>query len=95
MRKFLLEHASIDPVSFHMPGDKGSAIFRKYGYDEFLDNFVDCDVTEIPGADNLFQAEGIIFENSFNQYVSKKAAGKYWHPPGWKPIRIFHAPNPF
>lgn len=62
MRQFLLEHASIDPVSFHMPGHKGSAIFRKYGYDEFLDNFVDCDVTEIPGADNLFQAEGIIFE---------------------------------
>lgn len=62
MRQFLLEHASIDPVSFHMPGHKGSAIFRKYGYGEFLDNFVDCDVTEIPGADNLFQAEGIIFE---------------------------------
>lgn len=60
MRQFLLQHASMDPVSFHMPGHKGSAIFKKYGYGEFLDNFVDCDVTEIPGADNLFQAEGII-----------------------------------
>lgn len=62
MRQFLLEHAAGEPISFHMPGHKGSAIFRKYGYEEFLNNFVDCDITEIPGADNLFQAEGIIFE---------------------------------
>lgn len=62
MRQFLLQHASMDPVSFHMPGHKGSAIFRKYGYGEFLDRFVDCDITEIPGADNLFQAEGIILD---------------------------------
>ena len=62
MRKFLLQHASEKPASFHMPGHKGSAIFRKYGYGDFLDNFVDCDITEIPGADNLFQAEGIIME---------------------------------
>lgn len=62
MREFLLQHARKEPVSFHMPGHKGSAIFRKYGYGEFLDNFVDCDITEIPGADNLFQAEGIIME---------------------------------
>ena len=62
MREFLLQHASEKPASFHMPGHKGSAIFRKYGYGDFLDNFVDCDITEIPGADNLFQAEGIIME---------------------------------
>lgn len=62
MRQFLLQHAANDPVSFHMPGHKGSAIFKKYGYEEYLDNFVDCDITEIPGADNLFQAEGIIKE---------------------------------
>ena len=43
-----------------MPGHKGEAFFRKYGYDDFLNRFVDCDVTEIPGADNLFQPEGII-----------------------------------
>lgn len=68
MRKFLLEHAAADPVSFHMPGHKGSAIFRKYGYGEFLDNFVNCDITEIPGADNLFQAESIIAE-TMNKYA--------------------------
>ena len=62
MREFLLKHADIEPVSFHMPGHKGSAVFRKYGYGEFLDRLADCDITEIPGADNLFQAEGIIKE---------------------------------
>jgi len=60
MKDFLLKHADKDPVSFHMPGHKGADIFRKYGYGEFLDRFVDCDVTEIRGADNLFQPEGII-----------------------------------
>lgn len=62
MKDFLLSHAASDPVSFHMPGHKGMEIFRKYGYGDFLERFVDCDVTEIPGADNLFQAEGIIKE---------------------------------
>ncbi len=60
MIEFLLEHAAKDPVSFHMPGHKGSEIFMKYGFGDVLKNFVDMDVTEIPGADNLFQAEGII-----------------------------------
>ena len=43
-----------------MPGHKGSRIYRKYGYGDFIENLVDYDITEIPGADNLFQAEGII-----------------------------------
>lgn len=62
--RFLLEHAGKRPVSFHMPGHKGSDIYRKYGHDAFLDNFIDCDITEIPGADNLFQTEGIIRETA-------------------------------
>ena len=57
---FLAEHAALEPVSFHMPGHKGSRIYRKYGYCDFIENLVDYDITEIPGADNLFQAEGII-----------------------------------
>ena len=60
MKDFLLQHADRDPVSFHMPGHKGMEFFRKYGHGDFLERFVDCDITEIPGADNLFQAEGII-----------------------------------
>lgn len=59
---FLLRHAATDPVSFHMPGHKGSRIYRENGYGEFLDLLMDCDITEIPGADNLFRAESIIAE---------------------------------
>lgn len=43
-----------------MPGHKGAAFYRRFGYGEFLDKLMDCDITEIPGADNLFQSEGII-----------------------------------
>ena len=60
--KFLTEHADRNPVSFHMPGHKGSRIYRENGYGDFLDKIMDCDITEIPGADNLFQTEGIIAE---------------------------------
>jgi lysine decarboxylase len=55
---FLMEQSG--HVSFHMPGHKGADFYRRYGYDAFLDRMADCDLTEIPGADNLFQAEGII-----------------------------------
>ena len=57
---FLTEHADKHTVSFHMPGHKGSAIYRKFGYTEFLEKMMDCDITEIIGADNLFQTEGIL-----------------------------------
>jgi len=57
---FLTEHADKKTVSFHMPGHKGSAIYRRFGYDDFLRKMMDCDITEIPGADNLFQTEGIL-----------------------------------
>lgn len=58
--EFLLEHANKQTISFHMPGHKGSAFYRRFGYGEFLNKIMDCDITEIPGGDNLFQAEGII-----------------------------------
>ena len=57
---FLLAHAGKDPVSFHMPGHKGAEVFRRLGYGPVLDRLADMDITEIPGADNLFQTEGII-----------------------------------
>ena len=62
IRQFLAEHAALEAVSFHMPGHKGSRIYRENGYGEFLDIIMDCDITEIPGADNLFQTESIIAE---------------------------------
>lgn len=58
--EFLLKHTGLCPVSFHMPGHKGSRLYRSLGYGTFLDHIMDCDITEIPGADNLFQTEGII-----------------------------------
>ena len=62
LTNFLLEHKDSDPVSFHMPGHKGGHIYRENGYGRFLDNIMDCDITEIPGADNLFQAEGPLLD---------------------------------
>ncbi len=62
LTQFLLKHKDKHPVSFHMPGHKGSAIYREHGYGEFLDNMMDCDITEIPGADNLYQTEGVLKE---------------------------------
>jgi len=58
--EFITNHRKKDPVSFHMPGHKGSRIYRRFGYHEFLDHVMDYDITEIAGADNLFQTEGII-----------------------------------
>ena len=60
IHQFLIEHAKKNTVSFHMPGHKGAGIYSRYDYNEFLNRFMDCDITEIPGADNLFQTEGII-----------------------------------
>lgn len=59
---FLKEHASEKPTAFHMPGHKGAAFFREFGYGDFLDMMADADITEIAGADNLFQAEDVILE---------------------------------
>jgi lysine decarboxylase len=57
---FITDHLEKDAVSFHMPGHKGSHIYRRFGYHEFLERMMDYDITEIAGADNLFQAEGVI-----------------------------------
>lgn len=62
VKKFLIEHAKLNPVSFHMPGHKGAAFYRRFGHSDFIEHFIDCDVTEICGADNLFLTEGILKE---------------------------------
>ena len=66
---FLLKHAQENPVSFHMPGHKGSLLYRTLGYGDFLDHIMACDITEIPGADNMFQAEGVI-EDIMKRYAA-------------------------
>ncbi|HJJ89747.1 MAG TPA: hypothetical protein O0Y05_01700 [Methanocorpusculum sp.] len=65
---FLIDHANKHTVSFHMPGHKGSKIYQKFGYESFLNSIMDCDITEILGADNLFQTEGII-KNTQEEYA--------------------------
>lgn len=62
IQNFLIDHAKKNPISFHMPGHKGSSIYKRLGFEDFLDNLMDCDITEITGADNLFQTDGIIKE---------------------------------
>lgn len=57
---FITDYLEKDTVSFHMPGHKGSHLYRRFGYHRFLEQMVDYDITEIAGADNLFQAEGTI-----------------------------------
>ena len=59
---FLKEHKNKEKVSFHMPGHKGRRIFDMHGMKEEIDSLVDGDVTEIPGADNLFIHDGVIKE---------------------------------
>lgn len=73
---FLIRHADKHTVSFHMPGHKGSAIYRRFGYEPFLNRIMDCDITEIPGADNLFQTEGILKaaqEEYANLYCARRS----------------------
>ena len=70
---FLIKHQKDNPVWFHMPGHKGEDIYRENGYGEFLDHFMNCDITEIAGADNLFVAEGIIRE-TMNRYKAMYGA---------------------
>lgn len=59
---FLSKYKEKQAVSFHMPGHKGSGIYVENGFQSFFDGFMDMDITEIEGADNLFQAEGCILE---------------------------------
>ncbi|MDD3169597.1 MAG: aminotransferase class I/II-fold pyridoxal phosphate-dependent enzyme [Eubacteriales bacterium] len=76
IQDFLVDHARVNPISFHMPGHKGSALYKRYGFNEFLEHYMDCDITEIIGADNLFQTEGILQEAQDNYaelYDSKKS----------------------
>ena len=62
LKNFLARHGAAGPVSFHMPGHKGMKLFAELGCDEFLRRAADWDITEIRGADNLFQAESVIAE---------------------------------
>ncbi|WP_298484132.1 aminotransferase class I/II-fold pyridoxal phosphate-dependent enzyme [uncultured Ruminococcus sp.] len=57
---FLLQYAAQDPVRMHMPGHKG-----RLGAPA-LQQAAELDLTEIPGADSLFEASGILAESEAN-----------------------------
>lgn len=53
---FVSAYTSNDPVRLHMPGHKGKSLL----------GFEQLDITEIPGADSLYEASGIIAESERN-----------------------------
>lgn len=61
---FLIKHAKENPVSFHMPGHKGRDMYSRFGHEEFAGCLQPFDITEIPGADNLFLTESVLGETA-------------------------------
>ena len=57
---FLQDYAAKHPLRMHMPGHKGLAPVPELAYTYA------CDITEIQGADSLFDADGIIAESERN-----------------------------
>ena len=56
IRDFVLSYAKKSPLRLHMPGHKGASLL----------GFEECDITEVAGADSLYEAEGIIRESEHN-----------------------------
>ena len=57
---FVRRYAGGDTVRLHMPGHKGRT------FDNLLSDIYRFDLTEITGAGNLFEYEGIIYESEKN-----------------------------
>ena len=57
---FLVKYASSGTLRAHMPGHKGKAPVKE------LEELYSLDITEIKGADSLFEADGIIAESERN-----------------------------
>lgn len=61
----VLKYVKEENISFSMPGHKnGRGFFTTPEGKELLENFMNCDITEFDGVDNLHKAEGIIKESS-------------------------------
>ena len=56
IRDFVESYVESDPIRLHMPGHKGATIIGFEAYD----------ITEVSGADSLYEAEGIIRESERN-----------------------------
>jgi len=57
------EYIAKESISFHMPGHKMTDIYKKYGYEDFINEIMKADITEIEGADNLHNPEAVIKES--------------------------------
>lgn len=64
--EYLKRHREEEVASFHTPGHKGRSLFCGHDENCKFPNIED-DITEIEGADNLFDANGIIL-SCMNQY---------------------------
>lgn len=60
IKDFLIKEGDSSRVSFHMPGHKGGRLYEETGHGDFTSHFMDFDITEIPGADNLHDPQDII-----------------------------------
>ena len=60
---FVKAYAEKRPVRLHMPGHKGAGPL----------GIEDRDITEIKGADSLFEADGIIAESEANAAIRRPA----------------------
>ena len=56
IRDFVLSYAEKAPLRLHMPGHKGASLL---GFEQY-------DITEVAGADSLYEADGIIRESEKN-----------------------------
>ena len=56
IRDFVLSYAEKAPLRLHMPGHKGASLL---GFEQY-------DITEVAGADSLYEADGIIRESERN-----------------------------
>ena len=71
---FIMEYAKTHPVRPHMPGHKGRPPFDS----SYLKNLYAMDITEIEGADSLFEANGIIKKSEENATSLFKTAGTFY-----------------
>lgn len=69
---FVKEYAQKENCRFHMPGHKGHAFFGCEPYD----------ITEIAGADSLYEADGIIAESEKNASILFDTGGTFFSTEG-------------
>jgi arginine/lysine/ornithine decarboxylase len=71
---YLIKYAKTHPVRPHMPGHKGRPPFDL----PYMESIYAMDITEIKGADSLFEANGIIAESEKNASSLFKTTATYY-----------------